>query len=373
MVAEAGKVREEILGRLLDQECPLLQVPNYLMHRRRVAVKEHIEMGRTSYFMNSLGDIADIYMDTPRGKDQRSQRSFETPNLAVIGGHRTVWKPNGTTFAHHPHIEVTDELCVTLAGGVATLAAPAGLETCDDLDWSWTTNTGSLNFLPAGLPHTNAVVRGLASQELCMKLLPQSRKARLFFQNVRNTTRFFPLSGGNDDDAPTRETIPVVPLDDVSLAVAELAKDRSSVVATDPKMTGRVLRGEPISLRDAKEQVMEIQIWHMEHQIPDAVASGFEGSLLEKKENALISMGYSHLHAKVTFFGPGSSFRTHYDAYDLLIFPLTGNLTVLSGDDPTLYLVPGDFAIVPAGTLHGFQQPPDADPVAVLFVEIGSA
>mmetsp|Transcript_49175 Transcript_49175/g.115064 ORF Transcript_49175/g.115064 Transcript_49175/m.115064 type:complete len:148 (+) Transcript_49175:233-676(+) len=93
-----------------------------------------------------------------------------------------------------------------------------------------------------------------------------------------------------------------------------------------------------------------------------APLSGAEFAPGQLVENKIVSLagpeaavlGYKRLLAKVTAFGAGASYRVHTDKYDLLVVPIAREIGLLLHDGKK-YLVPGTFAIVPAGASHGFR------------------
>jgi len=57
------------------------------------------------------------------------------------------------------------------------------------------------------------------------------------------------------------------------------------------------------------------------------------------------SLGYDHVLAKITSFGPGASYREHVDAYDLLVVPIAGLLVLRLGQGREEPVAPGEFAV----------------------------
>lgn len=249
-------------------------------------------------------------------------QTVSTPHLAMLRSQRRRWVRGGGQ-AHPPHTERTDELCVVQSGSVDYALGTAG--ECGKYNLL-TAVRGFINFLPTGVYHTSSSSSHQDGNELCFKWATNNHSSTV---DRRLSTQ--------PHHAFTNSELRAV----VRMASAS---DRLCAASNVPFTGGP----EP------------------------APGSAFETMLWKIGSRSRPELGYAHLLAKVFTMGAGFRYKQHRDSYDLLIVPLRGTTTVLSKPDPPVHLEPGDFALAPAGTLHGFAAP-NTSSADVLFVEIASA
>mmetsp|Transcript_5668 Transcript_5668/g.14618 ORF Transcript_5668/g.14618 Transcript_5668/m.14618 type:complete len:201 (+) Transcript_5668:1343-1945(+) len=94
---------------------------------------------------------------------------------------------------------------------------------------------------------------------------------------------------------------------------------------------------------------------------------------IETRESRLLALrdiGYRHLRSRVVSYGSSFTEPSSSHFYDIIVVALTGQFLLTSPKSPPRLVEKWSYAIIPAGTQHGFECVGDGS-VDVLTIEVG--